>query len=409
MVANKEYIADQSIESVAKPYFLLIGNTLKESLHLYLGIHLCLQLITLIIQTVQILLLHLVSTLMEHTVEHPVGDKWTGESVLLEVKTIRANLVSCHAECRSKLSEQTMNRVDRNLPYTEEAQHVVDTISIKELRHILESTCPPLTVVFQHLIPVVGRESPVLTIHREIVRWSSCLSVEVEVLRLCPYITSKTVYTDRNITLQDDSLGHGMLVSSLHLCVQHKLYEVEELHLLVGLCSWVGQCLAVFLVPSIVVRPLREISSAILIAQTRILCIRHQPLFCILEECLIFGTLHHLFTFLIEDLVQVRYLEIIYLFIIYLGQGIELCSCLLSLSTSLGILKLGQSLQVGILWMNGKHADTAVGIRVCPGVSDGRIVDRQQLKHLLSSLCHQVDHTLQVSEVAYTRTLLTAK
>ena len=302
-----------------------------------------------------------------------------------------------------------MNRVDRNLPYTEEAQHVVDAISIKELRHILESASPPLTVVLQHLVPVVGREAPVLTIHREVIRWSSSLSVKIEVLRLCPHITAKTVHTDRNVAFQNDSLGHGMLVGSLHLCVQHKLNEVEELHLLVGLCSWVGQCLAVFLVPSIVVGPLREISSAILIAQTRILCIRHQPLFCFLEECLIFGTLHHLFTFLIEDLVQVRYLEIIYLFIIYLGQGIEFCSCLLSLSTSLGILKLGQSLQVGILWVNGKHADTAVGIRVCPGVSDGRIVDRQQLKHLLSSLCHQVDHTLQVSKVAYTCTLLAAK
>ena len=147
------------------------------------------------------------------------------------------------------------------------------------------------------------------------------------------------MHTDRNITLQDDTLCLGMLVSLLHLLVQDKLHEVEELHVLVCLGFWVGQILALSLIPDIMVWPLREVGGAILVTQVRILCVRHEPLLCFLKESLEISSRHHLFTFLCKYLLQIILLEIIHLLIINLMQGIELQAGLLSLLASLLVLQ----------------------------------------------------------------------
>ena len=219
MITNEEYITDQSIETITEPDILLIGSTFKQSFHLTLAIHLRLHLVALVIQAVEILLLHLISTLMEHTVQNPVGNERTGESILLEIKAIRTNLICRHSQCRSKLTQQSVNRIYRNLPDTEETEYMVDTVSIKVQRHVLEAANPPLATILQHFMPVVSRESPVLAICREIIRWSTRLSIEIEVLRLHPHITAIAVYTNRNITLQNNPLCLSMLVSRLHLCI----------------------------------------------------------------------------------------------------------------------------------------------------------------------------------------------
>ena len=93
MVTNEEHIADQGIETITEPNLLLVGNVLEESLHLLLRVHLWLHLITLIVQAVEILLLHLVGTLMEHTIQHPVGDERTSETILLEVQAVRLDFL----------------------------------------------------------------------------------------------------------------------------------------------------------------------------------------------------------------------------------------------------------------------------------------------------------------------------
>ena len=102
---------------------------------------------------------------MEHTVQYPVGNERTGEAVLLEVQAVTLDLTTGHGESWRKLSEQAMHAMHWDFPDTEEAEHVVDAVSIKELRHILEAAGPPLASVLQHLIPVVGRESPVLSVY----------------------------------------------------------------------------------------------------------------------------------------------------------------------------------------------------------------------------------------------------
>ena len=276
---------------------------------------------------------------MEHTVQYPVGNERTGEAVLLEVQAVTLNLTTGHGDSWRKLSEQAMHAMHRDFPNAEEAEHVVDAVSIKELRHILEAAGPPEAAVLQHLIPVVGRESPVLSVYGEIIRRSTRLTIQVEVLRLHPNIAAVAMHTDRNITLQDDTLRLGMLVCLLHLLVQDKLHEVEELHVLVCLGFWVGQILALSLIPDIMVWPLREVGSAILVTQVRILCVRHEPLLCFLKESLEIGSRHHLFTFLCKYLLQIILLEIIHLLIINLMQGIELLAGLLCLLASLLVLQ----------------------------------------------------------------------
>ena len=42
-------------------------------------------------------------------------------------------------------------------------------------------------------------------------------------------------------------------------------------------------------------------------------------------------------------------------------------------------------------------------------MGDGGIIDRQKLKYLLTGRCHEVDHRLEITEIAHTGTLLAAQ
>ena len=115
---------------------------------------------------------------------------------------------------------------------------MVDAVGIEELRHVRETAYPPQTVVFEHLIPVIGGEAPVLTVSREIIRGCTSLSVQVEVTRLLPGITAIAVHADGDITLEDHALAAGIVVYLTHLCVQQVLYEIEERHLFIYSRTW---------------------------------------------------------------------------------------------------------------------------------------------------------------------------
>ena len=112
---------------------------------------------------------------------------------------------------------------------------MVDAVSVEILSHIAESAHPPLASVGKHTVPVVCRESPVLSVGRECVWRSTCLSVKVEVLGFKPYVASCTVYTDRDVALEYHATCHGMLVCGAHLLVEHELQIVEEGEFLVCL------------------------------------------------------------------------------------------------------------------------------------------------------------------------------
>ena len=232
-VADEEYIADHGIETVANVELVLVGDTGEGFLHLALGVVLRFHLVALVVEAVEIFSLHIVGFLMEHTLQSPVCDERIGEALLLEVETIAADLVGGHAKCGSELAEQTVYRVDRYLPNAEETEYVVDAVGIEELRHVLEATHPPLTTVFEHLVPVVGREAPVLTVDREVIGRRTGLSVEVEVAWLHPHVAAIAVHADRDVALEDDMMLAGVGVGLVELSVEDILNEIPELHLFI--------------------------------------------------------------------------------------------------------------------------------------------------------------------------------
>ena len=73
------------------------------------------------------------------------------------------------------------------------------------------------------------------------------------------------------------------------------------------------------------------------------------------------------------------------------------------------VFQFGQLCEVGILWMQGEDRYAAVGIRVCPCVCDGGVVDGQYLQHALPGERHPVYHLLQVAEVAHSEACLRAQ
>ena len=94
-----------------------------------------------------------------------------------------------------------MQSLHRNLPNTEEAKDMVDAICIEVFSHLLEAVFPPLEAIFIHFLPIVGRESPVLTLNREVIRWRTGLAVHIEELRRNPGINACAANADRNVAL----------------------------------------------------------------------------------------------------------------------------------------------------------------------------------------------------------------
>ena len=169
----------------------------------------------------------------EHALHYPVGYERRCEQMLLEVETIALYLLARHGERRLELSEQSTYAVGRNSPYAEEAEHMVDAVSVEILSHVLEAAHPPLATVCYHAVPVVCRESPVLSVHRESVWRSTRLRVEVEVFGLVPYVAAVAVHADRNVALEDDAASACIFVSRAHLLVEHELHVVVERHLII--------------------------------------------------------------------------------------------------------------------------------------------------------------------------------
>ena len=153
------------------------------------------------------------------------------------------------------------------------------------------------------------------------------------------------------------------------------------------------------------VRPLRVVSSTVLVTQEAVLCVGHEPLLGLLEEPFVFGGGHHLLSFLGEEQSQVLAFGFVHAFVVDLRQCVQFFPQLLIFMTFLLITQWRQSLKVDILRMEREDTDTAIRVAVGPGMGDGGIIDRQDLQHTLFGSRHPVDHLHQVTEVADTEAL----
>ena len=131
-----------------------------------------------------------------------------------------------------------MHSFHRNLPYSEESQHMIYAVSIKEFVHVLKATYPPLAAIFQHLIPVISGESPILSVHRKVIWWCTCLPVEVEILWFHPHVTSITIDADRDVSLQNDPFLTCIGMYCFHLFIENKLHKIKESHLFIFFRCW---------------------------------------------------------------------------------------------------------------------------------------------------------------------------
>src|SRR6266487_2629611 len=101
----------------------------------------------------------------------------------------------------------------RNTPDTEEAKNMIYPESIKIITHFLKALLPPCETIFTHLLPVISRETPVLTRYSKIIRWRSCLYIHMIKLRVLPCISTIAVYADWNISFQNNSIIMCILCS----------------------------------------------------------------------------------------------------------------------------------------------------------------------------------------------------
>ena len=292
-VGHKKDIADERVETVAHPYTITISTSTEVRLHFALGIKLGLHLISAIAQTIEISRTHLIGMTSEECVEHTFGNVGTGEEFLAEVEAITLNLFGSHGHSRRELSEQTMHTMQRNLPNAEESQHMVYTVGIEVLGHLTEATNPPLIAISSHRIPIVSRESPVLSVHTERIGRCTSLSIHIEIMGFYPCFHTVAADTDRNIPLDDHTLLAGITSGFEQLDVEQILNIAIKTNFPLGLTLYQRRNL-VSTIDSMGA-PHTEVCRPVQVAQIAEGGIRTKPLLIIPIESLVFLSSQRLF------------------------------------------------------------------------------------------------------------------
>ena len=117
----------------------------------------------------------------------------------------------------------------RGFPDSEESKDMVYAVCVKIVCKMGETVPPPGVVVFCHLIPVIGWESPVLAVGREEIRRSTGLLGKVEEMRVLPCLNAVSGYSNWNVTFQCHTFFVGILLCLDHLFVQVILYKKVEM------------------------------------------------------------------------------------------------------------------------------------------------------------------------------------
>ncbi len=128
-------------------------------------------------------------------------------------------------------AQQPVHSIQRYLPYAEESKDVVYAVGIEIFRHFSETRFPPGKAVTAHFLPVVCRESPVLSEYRKIVRRCTCLAVKVKELWRLPCVNACTGDADGDVAFQGHSFGMGITAHMSHLPVEVVLDEINIIYI----------------------------------------------------------------------------------------------------------------------------------------------------------------------------------
>ena len=126
------------------------------------------------------------------------------------------------------MPRKAVDGVERNLPYPEEAEDVVDAVCVEIFRHLSETLFPPAESVGRHSFPVVGWEAPVLTQHGKVVGRRAGLRVHVEQAGILPRVNAFAPYADGNVSFEDDSVLMGEIAHFAQLPVEVELLEKKN-------------------------------------------------------------------------------------------------------------------------------------------------------------------------------------
>src|SRR4030095_11880213 len=129
-----------------------------------------------------------------------ISDEGFAVPVVIEPNSFFTELGNMHGDGRNKVPHDTFNIMHRNTPNPEKTKNMIYAKCIKIIAHLLETVAPPCEAVLLHPLPVVGREAPVLSLHRKIVRWRARLHTHTVEFRLNPGITTVSVNTNWNVT-----------------------------------------------------------------------------------------------------------------------------------------------------------------------------------------------------------------
>ena len=144
---------------------------------------------------------------------------------------------------------------------------MINTKRIEIVAHLLKTLLPPGKTVFLHFLPIIGRETPVLTIHRKMIRRRTGLQLHVIKFGRYPCIYTVTINPDRNIAFDDNTIFVSIINRITELLVQVKLKPAIKIHFFVSRRFWLEKLFNFCFLINRVRFPLRSIGSFIFIPQ----------------------------------------------------------------------------------------------------------------------------------------------
>ena len=404
-ILDEEHVVDDAEQCILQTVVLLVGLEVREIfLHLLLRVYACLETVAVAADPVEEEVLGLLGVLAEEVSEHPFQNKGIGLYIRIDPEVVAvAELVGREGESRVEITEQAMHGIERNLPYAEESEDMVDTVGVEILRHLAEAVLPPLEAILGHSVPVVGREAPVLAQDREVIRWCAGLAVHVEETRRAPGVDAEPADADRYVALEHDAMR--VIACLAELAVQMILQEIMEVDLA---AVRVDEGLDAGVVIDGILTPLRVVGSVVFLAEHAPRGVGEEPVLVTGHELLIVLAALSRAEILCEELAQILEFCVVDALIVDSLEHIELDADLLVVREALLILKGADSVGSQVHRVKRESRVGLVGIGVNPGAEHRGVVDGEDLKNLLSRLGAPVNHLLHVEEVADAEVIVSA-
>ena len=303
-------------------------------------------------------------------------------------------------DCGVKYAHQSACLRPRYRPDAEESEDVVEPVSVEIFAHLGEPCLPPSVAVLCHLVPVVGRESPILTVVGEVVGRCAGLTVEVVEARVYPGVNAVARDADWNVAFEDDAVFAGVVGYFFELEVQVVLNE--EMH-----CNVVETCV-VFVAEFIdhlrricrKLSPFFKFGRVVEVAEITEHGVWFEPLLVVLEKFLVLRLLEEVAVVVVVDgLVDSRFhphnLLVVDFFELVESRLLfeEYFFCYFA--RNFGHLAYSQ-----VHRMERKHRNTVVRVRILPRMGEHGVVDGQELYHPQSHRLSPVDERNEIHKFA---------